>query len=352
MLANNTNAVRTIKTAILGYGYSAKTFHIPFIQCLPQFTLTAISSSKPDIVKKDLADVSVYTCVEKLISTSNAELVIITTPNDVHFSLAKRALEHGKHVVIEKPYVTNSEDGSALIALSEKYQRVLSVYHNRRWDGDFLTVKKLIDKKQLGDIRIFESRFDRFRPKPKQRWRELQGDGSGILFDLGPHLIDQTLQLFGLPKAITAQCRAIRESAEAVDFFHLLLHYPTMHAVLQSSPYCAGPNIRFSVQGTDGHYIVHGVDPQEARLKSGILPVKQNWSQEISKNYGLVYSETGTQTIVTEWAGYESYYYRLAAAINDDKPVPVTADDALQVIRIIELAMQSNDTQSTVDVPQ
>ncbi|HEY7866664.1 MAG TPA: Gfo/Idh/MocA family oxidoreductase, partial [Psychromonas sp.] len=238
-----------IKTAIVGYGFSAKTFHLPFIDTLPEFEVSAISSSQIDAVKQDWPNAAHYLTAEEMLQKSDAQLVIITAPNEVHFSLAKLALENNKHVILEKPFVTKVEDGHTLIALAKEKGLILSVYHNRRWDGDFVTVKKLIAENALGNIKHFESHFDRFRPSLRQRWRENAQDGGGILFDLGPHLIDQALQLFGLPEAITAQCKMMREGATNIDYFNLTLHYPDKLALLSASLFCAGPNLRFNIQG-------------------------------------------------------------------------------------------------------
>ncbi|EDM65743.1 predicted dehydrogenase, partial [Moritella sp. PE36] len=263
-----------IKTAVIGYGFSAKTFHIPFISSLAEFELSAISSSQIAAVTADWPMAKYYLSADDLLKNSDAELVIITAPNDVHFQLAKTALEQNKHVIIEKPFVTNVADGEELIALAAEKGLILSVYNNRRWDGDFLTVKKLIEEGSLGEIKCFESHFDRFRPEVRQRWREQSATGGGILFDLGPHLIDQTLQLFGVPDAITAQCLIMREGSTNIDYFNLVLHYPDKVATLHSDLYSAGPNKRFSVKGDKGSYEKQGLDPQEDRLKAGVLPTE------------------------------------------------------------------------------
>lgn len=340
----------SIKTAVIGYGFSAKTFHLPFIDTLSEFEVTAISSSKVDEVKLDWPKAKHYFSAEEMIINSDAQLVIITAPNDVHFSLAKLALENNKHVVIEKPFVTRVEDGETLIALAKEKRLVLSVYHNRRWDGDFMTVKKLISENKLGNIKHFESHFDRFRPKVLQRWREQSRDGGGILFDLAPHLIDQTLQLFGLPEAITAQCEITRAGATNVDYFNLTLHYPDKLALLHASLFCAGPNLRFSIQGEQGHYRKLGLDPQEPKLIAGIKPNKVNWAKEDIEQYGHLYSENLSQVVETECGGYQNYYIQMADAINNGIAPPVSAEDALLNIRLVELAMESSRLGKTMTI--
>lgn len=339
-----------IKTAIIGYGFSAKTFHLPFISTLPEFEVTAISSSQYEEVRNDFPMADYYSTADDLLINSDAELVIITAPNNVHFSLAKMALENNKHVILEKPFVTNIADGEALITLAAEKKQLLSVYHNRRWDGDFLTVKKLIENKRLGNIKCFSSNFDRFRPEVRQRWRELASDGGGILFDLGPHLIDQALQLFGLPDAITAQCLTMRENSSNVDYFNIIMHYPDKLATLHADLFNAGPNKRFNVQGDLGNYEKLALDPQEDRLKAGVLPIGDSWSDEKIEQYGNLYSDNAIQKVPTERGGYQHYFLGIANAIKHNSPPPVLANDALSTIKIIALALESSRLSKTLKV--
>ncbi|MFT4837011.1 MAG: putative dehydrogenase [Psychromonas sp.] len=339
-----------IKTAIIGYGLSAKTFHLPFIESLPEFEVSAISSSQTDALKQDWPNAAHYLSAEEMLKNSDAQLVIITAPNNVHFSLAKLALENNKHVILEKPFVTNVADGQILIALAKEKGLVLSVYHNRRWDGDFLTIKKLMAENTLGNIKHFESHFDRFRPTVVQRWRENSQDGGGILFDLGPHLIDQALQLFGLPDAITAQCKIMREGATNIDYFNLTLHYPDKLALLSASLFCAAPNLRFNIQGDRANYRKWGLDPQEERLKTGVLPTTTDWGQENQDQSGHLYFEDSLQVAKTELGGYQHFFVRMAKAINSGAKPPVSADDALWNIKLIKLAMESSRLGKTIKV--
>ncbi len=331
-----------IKTAIIGYGFSAKTFHIPFIDALNQFELVAISTSNGEAVAKDWPGTKHFANASELLIESDAELVIITAPNDVHFSLAKQAIENGKHVIIEKPFVTNAEDGEALIKLAKENNRTLSVYHNRRWDGDFLTVKKLIEEKRIGEIKHFESHFDRFRPEVRQRWREQATDGGGILFDLGSHLIDQALELFGVPESISAECKMMREASTTVDYFDVVLHYPNHLAILHGDLFSAGPNKRFTLKGTKGSYEKLGLDPQEPRLIEGIQPIEPSWADETPDNYGRLYRADDSEIVTTETGGYQHYFLQMAEAIRNNTAPPVKAEDALWNIKLIELAMESS----------
>jgi len=350
VIMNNKSKNNVIKTAVVGYGFSAKTFHLPFIDVLPEFEVSAISSSQVNVVKQDWPGVRHYLTAEDMICNDDALLIIITAPNDVHFSLAKLALENNKHVILEKPFVTKIADGEALIALAEKKGLMLTVYHNRRWDGDFLTVEKLIAENKLGNIKHYESHFDRFRPVVRQRWRENAQDGGGILFDLGPHLIDQALQLFGLPEALTAQCKIMREGSNNIDYFNVTLHYPDKIALLNASLFCAGPNLRFNIQGDLATYRKLGLDPQEERLKSGVQPNSPGWASETAEQYGRLYSEESSELITTEAGSYQFFYSQTATAIHNGSKPPVDVRDALWNIKLIELAMESSRLGKTLKV--
>ncbi|WP_299011081.1 oxidoreductase [uncultured Shewanella sp.] len=340
----------SIKTAIVGYGYSAKTFHIPFISTSNEFIFHAVSSSKADLVGRDWPQVQHYHNADEMITHSDAELIIITAPNDVHYSLAKLALEHNKHVLIEKPFVTRSKDGEALIALAKAKGLLLSVFQNRRYDGDYLTVKKLIDTNKLGKLHVFESHFDRFRPDVQQRWREQACDGGGILYDLAPHLLDQVLSLFGLPQSVTASCQVMRKGASVTDYFHLLLHYPKLEVILHASLFCAGPNLRFNIQGDKGSYVKYGLDPQEDCLRGGELPTRVNWGVESQAHFGTFYDGKSANIFPTEAGRYQGFFSDLAQAITTGDHAFMSAKQSLNTIKLIELAMEGQATGKRVDV--
>ena len=340
-----------IKTAVIGYGLSAKTFHLPFIQQQSELQLVAISSRQAEL-KLDYPQISHYQQAEELIAQSDAELVVITSPNDSHYPLAKLALQAGKHVLVEKPFVLTEAEGMELFALAGQKQRQLFVYHNRRFDGDFLTLQQLLDSDVLGPIRYFESHFDRFRPVPRLRWREQQGAGTGILFDLGPHLIDQAIALFGAPEALTARCRALRHGSNTVDYFHLLLHYADKEVVLHSSPFCALPTTRFILQGDLGSYHKTGLDPQEDALRAGQKPGGAGWGQEVDAMYGRLALQSEQQSLTRSYptlaGNYQLFYQQLVASIQQGSASPVSADAALLNIRLIELALQSQQQGKTL----
>lgn len=345
-----------IKVAVVGYGLSANIFHLPFILHSPLFELVAISSSQVQSVHQQYPQIDIYENAEQMIRECAADLVVITSPNDSHFALAKLALEHRRHLLVEKPLTATSEQALQLAQIAHDKSLVLSVYHNRRWDGDLLTVKRIIEIGRLGKIKVLHSHFDRFRPVVRERWREKPGEGTGIWYDLGSHLIDQALFLFGAPQALTANCAMLREQSETVDYFQVMLHYANMEVVLQSSPFTANPNIRFQLQGTKGSYIKYGLDPQEEQLISGISPAAPAFGVEPPANYGVLYlsDELGQSSpakkIETNPGCYTEFYSQLAYAISNGLKVPVSALDGAKVVKLIELAILSSEQGRRVTV--
>ncbi len=307
-----------IRTGLIGYGLSGARFHAPLLAAEPAFTLAAVATSRAEAVARDWPGVHVLS-VEALLAEPTLELVIIASPNDSHAALAERALLAGKHVVVEKPFTLDSAEALRLGVLARERGRCLSVFHNRRWDGDFLTVRQLLEEGSLGRLYSFESHFDRFRPQVKARWKEEDVPGGGTLWDLGSHLIDQAVELFGLPESITADLGRQRTGARAVDWFHLLLRYGELRVLLHSGSVVHEPWPRFVLQGEARAWVKYGLDPQEAQLEAGLRPGMEGWGP----------------------GGYEHFYRQLAVAIAGEGPVPVTAESAGQVIRVIEAALRS-----------
>ncbi|RYZ72622.1 MAG: oxidoreductase [Proteobacteria bacterium] len=329
-----------IRVGLIGFGLSGKVFHAGLLKHHSAYVITTVSSSRPNDVHAVLPSARVVTTPEKLIASEDVDLVINCSPNSHHFSLSALALESGKHVVIEKPFVNTSEEGRKLISIAKKSNRVLSVFHNRRWDGDFLTISKLFREGKLGKIKHFESHFDRLRPKVRaERWREQAGDGSGIWFDLGAHLLDQTLQLFGEPDTISADIVLQRDGATTDDFFHVILQYGEMRAILQSSPF-TDQTPRFQVFGDKGSFLKFGLDPQEDQLRSGLSP------------HDVAFGVDPASDVVTERGQYLKFYDELALAITMGKKTPVTAESALRVIELIELGFESSKLKRTLQVPR
>ena len=336
-----------ISTLLVGFGFSATTFHLPFLNYLPQFSVDVVISSKPDAVKAVLPHAEIYSSLEEALKIHDVDLVIITTPNHLHSQQARVALEHSCHVLVEKPFTLNSEEAEALVDLASAQNKQLCVYHNRRFDGDFLTIKKLIDDGRLGEIRRLESRFDRFRPIPRNRWRENAGPGSGIFWDLGPHLIDQALQLFGEPKEVSASIQTLRENGQSDDTFDVTLHYSDKVVKLGSSAFQAGATLRYDLQGTKGSFRKFYLDPQEDQLRAGLSIDDENWALTNNKENGVLAftNESGElveETVATLKGEYLTFFNRLAHAIEDGKFSPADASTVIPVIKVIELAITAS----------
>ncbi|MFD2178131.1 Gfo/Idh/MocA family oxidoreductase [Veronia pacifica] len=333
-----------IRTGLIGFGVSSTIFHIPFLSALSELSITAVVSSRPNEVEAVLPTASCYSTIEEMLLKSELDLIVITSPNDTHFNYAKQALESDCHVLVEKPFVIRSGEGLQLIKIARERNKILCPFQNRRWDGDFLTVKSLIESGELGSVRLFESHFDRYRPNVSGRWRELPGAGTGMLFDLGSHLIDQALLLFGDPSAISARSHAMRPESQAVDYFRVVLHYSDKEVILGSSPFRSGHGLRFEVQGTIATFTSYGVDIQEKQLRAGLSTSAPDFG--VQNHPGTIEVGDGKETrdIALERGCYSELFARLAEAIIDGKPSPINAEDATKVIYAIELAQHAADT--------
>ncbi|MBN8807854.1 MAG: oxidoreductase [Sphingomonas sp.] len=332
----------SVRVGLIGFGLAGRSFHAPLIDAEPRLVLTAVASSRADAVLASHPGVRVHPTAERLIADPGIELVVIATPNDLHAPLARAALMAGKHVVVDKPFVVDLADGAALIDLAKRQARMLSVFHNRRWDGDFLTVRNLLASGRLGDVRLGEFCWDRFRPTIKPGWREAGGDGGGVLADLGPHLVDQALQLFGNPDNVAGDILVQRDDAQVDDYFALTLGYGRCRVRLCASTLVASARPRFALHGTMGSFVKYGIDPQEAALRADVSVVSPGFGEEQPGSFGRLTAPDGTQTQVpTERGDWRRYYAGVAAAILDGTPPPVSAEEALTGLRIIDLARRS-----------
>lgn len=295
-----------INVGIVGYGKSAKIFHLPLLRILDEFSIEAFVSSQEELILENYPQAKVYKDLNHLLFESKVNLVIITTPNHLHYSQAKAALLAGKHVVIEKPFVIDPQDGRELIELAHEKNLKLSVYHNRRWDKGFMALQQLIAQNVLGEINHYEVHYDRWRPQVLNRWRESDENGAGLLYDLGSHMIDQVLFLFGKPDEIIADIEKQRKDAKSIDYFHLIFKYRRMRAILHASCLAKNPGPHLIVHGLEDSFIETEMDHQEADLMEGLNPTT-----------------------------YQLFYKQMARAILRNEPVPVDPEDALRVIEII-----------------
>lgn len=255
-----------LRVALVGYGFVGKVFHAPLIQATPGLVLHTVVSRDAGKVHADWPDVQVVGDPDAAFADPAVDVVVIASPNDSHAPLAMAALAQGKHVVVDKPFTVTLTEARDVVDAARRAGRLVSVFQNRRWDGDFLTVQRLVGDGTLGRVAEFHSHFDRFRPVVQDRWREHDAPGGGLWYDLGPHLIDQAVQLFGLPEAISVDIARLRDGAQAPDYVHATLRYPTHRAHLHAGTLVAGNGLRFAVHGTRGSYLKHGLDVQEDRL--------------------------------------------------------------------------------------
>ncbi len=343
-----------MKTGVVGFGAAAQFMHLPFIITNPEFELTTILQRHGDEAKEKYPSVQVVRSLDEMLMDESLELVVITTPNDSHFDYAFRALEAGKHVLLEKPFTITSEDAKKLIAQGKKKNRVLSVYQNRRYVSDFLTIRQLLNENLLGEIVEFEAHYDRYRPEKKPgAWREENTPGSGILYDLGSHLLDQTLCLFGLPAFITADIRIQRPHARTTDYFELWLDYEFTKVILKSGMLVREPGPRYSIHGTMGSFLKYGEDPQEVLLRKGVLPTSPDWGMESEDIFGLLHTVKDGKVIREKYpslaGNYGGLYLDLYNTIRRGEPLKVKPEHGYNTIRLIELATESNAKKCRVE---
>jgi predicted dehydrogenase len=341
-----------LKVALVGYGYVGKTFHAPLIAATPGLALYAVVSSDPAKVTADLPDVRVAPDLAEALADPATDLVVIATPNALHAPQAIAALNAGKHVVVDKPFALSAAEAATMAETAKAAGKLLTVFHNRRWDSDFLTVKRLIADGTLGQIVQYESHFDRFRPVVRDRWRERAGPGAGAWMDLGPHLLDQALVLFGEPLAISADIGVQRLGAGADDYFHVVLRYPTLRVILHGSLLTAASDPRLAVHGTGGSFVKHGLDPQEAQLKAGMVPGAPGWGRD-SRHGVLTTVENDAQVhadVSPEPADYRAFYAGVREAILHGAPSPVPVEEALRVVDLLELARRASEARRELTV--
>jgi predicted dehydrogenase len=339
-----------LNVALVGYGFVGKVFHAPLIANTPGLRLHTVVSSDARKVSADHPDVRVVAKPETAFADPDIDLAVIAAPNQVHAALASAALAQGKHVVVDKPFTVTLQQARQVMADAGRASRIVSVFQNRRWDADFLTLRQLIADGVLGEVMEFHSHFDRYRPNVADRWRERDEPGSGLWYDLGPHLVDQALQLFGMPEAVFADIAMQRDGTMAADYFHVLLRYPKLRVVLHAGSLVSGRQLRFAVHGTCASYLKHGLDPQEDALRKGGIPGQEGWG--IDPLPGVLRSETtdgGKSEIVQGMPGdYVRYYAAMRDAILHSGPAPVTQQQALEVMSLLEWALESSTSHREV----
>jgi scyllo-inositol 2-dehydrogenase (NADP+) len=332
----------TIRVGLIGYGLAGRVFHAPLIGAVDGLTLAAVMTSRAEELTADWPDARAVGDAAAIIGDPAIDLVVVASPNDTHASLTRAALEAGKHVVVDKPLARDAAEARAPVDLARERGRTLTVFHNRRWDGDFLTARKLVEAGTLGDLRLVELRWDRFRLEQRAGWKDAEGRGGGILADLGPHLLDQALLLFGKPDALSADLATQRPSGATDDYAEVTLHYAAMRVIVSATMAVAAPRPRFALHGTGGSFVKYGIDPQEDQLRGGISPGAPGYGVEPESSNGTVTDPSGkARTVATERGDYRNFYEGVAAAIRDGAPPPVDPADAVVGLGLIDLARRS-----------
>lgn len=344
---------KSINVGIIGYGLSGRYLIAPFVDYHNQMKLSAIVSSQAETIQNDYPGVEVFNGFDQLLDKQNIELIVVASPNQTHFEYAQKALNAGKHVIVEKPFTVTAEQAINLMKIAKDKNLVIAPFHNRRWDCEFLTVKKIIEEGTLGQLLEYESHFDRFRPLYERvPWKNLPDNGNGILYDLGPHLIDQALSLFGLPSSIYADIRTQRIESKIDDYFELHLYYPHLKVILKASAFVREPGPRFILHGRKGSFIKYGLDPQEEHLKHGMKPGDEGYGKDDPMNFGTIHTDINGEVIRKKVesinGNYIGYFENVYQTIANGIPLIVTPDDGLNVIRVIEKAYQSSREKKVI----
>lgn len=344
-----------INTALCSYGMSGVVFHAPFIDVNSKFNLYGVLERTKNNAEKEYPNIKTFRNLEDVLADENIELVVVNTPNITHFDFAKKVIHARKHLVIEKPFTATVAEAEELIQLAKKQNVVLSVFHNRRYDSDFKTVKKVLKEGLLGDIVDAEIHYDRFDPNLSYKThKEENTPAVGSLYDLGSHLIDQALVLFGMPNSIYADLSSFRPNSKVIDYFDVKLYYKSHRVTLKSSYFVREPLPGNIFHGTKGSFIKSKADVQEKELMKGKKPSLANWGTEPKKEEGLLHTEKDREIIrekvPTLKGNYMEYYDGIYEAIRNNKSVPVSGNEGLDVIKVIEAALQSNSENKRIDL--
>ncbi len=334
---------------------SGEVFHGPLLASHPGFRLTKVVERKKEKSTKTYPWVTIVRDFDALVEDPSVDLIVVNTPNSLHFEQTRKALQAGKHVIVEKPFTVSAAEAKELIALARQENKVLTVFQNRRWDGDFMTVKKVAESKLLGQLVEFEAHYDRYRNYIEANtWKEETGPGSGIVYNLGSHMIDQALVLFGMPLSVTADIRVQRPGGKIDDSYDIRMDYPTMRVILKSSYLVREPGPRYMLHGTEGTFMKYGLDPQEDALKAGRKPTEKDWGIEDKSYWGTINTQLNglhlKGKIETLPGAYLQFYDNVYKAITAGTPLAVQPEESMHGIRIIEAAIQSSHNRHTVKI--
>lgn len=352
-----------VGVAVIGFGLAGRVFHAPFVSAVPGLRLEAIVQRSGDAAAKAWPGVRILRSAQEAMADPEVQLVVVATPNETHFALAREALTAGKHVVIDKPFAATSVEARELIHLAGAKGLVVAPFHNRRWDGDFLTLKKILAEGTLGRVVTMESHFDRFRPMQREgTWKETPGPMNGLLMDLAPHLLDQAMDLFGTPKTITASVRQDRDVTEIEDAWDITMEFDRVRVYCRSTMLAAEPAPRFLVHGTRGSFRKLGVDPQEPALVAGAQVPKMGsetvWLAEEQSAWGETVvapdpskpGELDRASVPTEPGDYRLFYANVRDAITGEGALAVPSEAGYQILKLMELARESSIAGRTLPV--
>ncbi|CAN5269368.1 Gfo/Idh/MocA family oxidoreductase [soil metagenome] len=346
---------KTLQVGLTAFGMSGIVFHAPLIHAHPHFHLHSVLERNSKKSRDKYPDVKVVNNFGSLINDPELDVIVVNTPQHLHFNMCTAALEAGKHVVVEKPFTVTSNEAGELIKVGKKANKILTVFQNRRWDGDFLTVQKVVKSELLGKLVDFEGHYNRFRNYIQDdTWKEEIVPGGGLLYNLGSHLIDQALHLFGFPKSVLADIRIQRPGGKIDDNFELILDYGALKVTLKSGYLVREQGPRFILHGTQGSFIKYGIDPQEEDLKAGFYPTGPDWGREDRELWGKINTEFKDMhlegLIETEPGSYMDFYNNVYEAIQQKKDLLVKPEEAMYGIQIIEAAIESNKQKKQVQL--
>ena len=347
--------MQPINTALCSFGMSGWVFHAPFIATNPGFNFYGVWERSKNLAQEKYPGVKTFRTLEELLADKKVELVVVNTPSVTHYDYAKQVINAGKHLVVEKPFTATVEQAEELIELAKKKKVKLSVYQNRRYDSDYRTIKKIVEEGWLGRIVDAEFHYDRYVPELSYKvHKETPTPAVGWLYDLGSHLIDQALQLFGMPLAVFADITINRPNSKVDDYFDLKLFYPDHRVTLKSSYYVREPLPAYQLHGTLGSFIKHKTDVQETDLQANKKPGSADWGIEPESQKGLLHTEKGGKVIkeyiTSEKGNYGEYYDGVYEAIRNKKDVPVPGEDGMKVIQVIEAAIRSNKEKQVIEL--
>ncbi|GAB4025872.1 Gfo/Idh/MocA family oxidoreductase [Spirosoma gilvum] len=341
---------QVVQVGLVGFGLSGRYFHTPFLTVNPRFHLKKIASSRPEAVRQFDSSIEWVATPEELFADPTIDLVFICSPNETHVAYARQALEQGKHVVVEKPFALTELEAIELLELAQQQGKLATAYQNRRWDSDFLTIKRLLAEGALGTLVDYECRYDRYTPVPpdSQSWKEQAGIGRGNLYNLGPHLLDQALHLFGAPETVQATVRILRPNSHVPDYFDIKLGYADKVVRLESSLMMYKNTLRYSLHGTEGSFLKGGLDPQEERLRTNRLPSDSALGIEPDDRWGTLYRDGKAEIIESEPGNYTPFYDNLYEVIVNGAQPEISPADIQHLARVIDLAQESSLTLRTL----